>query len=255
MNDLVSIITPVFNSEKYISETINSVINQTYTNWEMILVDDASTDISVEIIKTYQLKDKRIKLYQLEKNSGAGVARNFAIEKAQGRYIAFLDADDLWKSNKLRTQISFLEQHKLPMTFSFYETIDENGNSLNTEIQTPSDLKYWQLHFCNFIGNLTTIYDTKQLGKIPISSIRKRQDWILWLTILKKIKHAKPVQQSLAFYRKRDNSISASKTTLLQYNYKVYKEYYRYSTVTALFCMMLFLFFQLIVKPFYIKKL
>lgn len=255
MNDLVSIISPVYNSEKYISETINSVINQTYTNWEMILVDDASTDASLAIIQKFQDSDSRIKLYKLEKNSGAGVARNFAIEKAQGRYIAFLDADDLWKPNKLQTQISFLEHHKLPMTFSFYETIDENGNSLNTEIQAPRDLKYWQLHFCNFIGNLTAIYDTKQLGKIPISSIKKRQDWILWLTILKKIKHAKPVQQSLAFYRKRDNSISASKTTLLQYNFKVYKEYFRYSTVKALFCMMLFLFFQLIVKRFYIKKL
>lgn len=255
MNDLVSIITPVYNSEKYLFETINSVINQTYLCWELILVDDASTDASIDIIKKFQAQDNRIKLFQLEKNSGTGIARNFALQKAQGRFIAFLDADDLWKPEKLQTQISFLQENKLPFTFSFYEVIDEQGIKLNREVQAPKNLKYWQLHFCNFIGNLTAIYDVNYFGKVPILSIKKRQDWILWLTILKKIKTATPVPQSLAYYRKRENSVSASKINLLKFNYSVYKNYFIYSTVTALFCMIIFLFFQFVVKPFYIKKL
>ena len=146
---LVSIITPTYNSEKFIGTTILSLLSQTYTNWEMIIVDDCSTDTTKSIIEEYIAKDSRISLYQLQKNSGAGIARNQAVDLAKGRYIAFLDSDDLWKPEKLQKQIEFLTLNNLPFTFSFYECIDEEGIPLNTRVEAPLKLVYWQLFFCN----------------------------------------------------------------------------------------------------------
>lgn len=255
MSDLVSIITPTFNSEKFISETIKSVQNQTYQNWELVIVDDASSDKTVQIVQDFASNDSRIKLHKLTENAGAGVARNFATNKAIGRYIAFLDADDLWKENKLETQLAFILKNDLKFTFSFYDCIDEEGKMLNKSVKAPLILTYKQLFFCNFVGNLTAIYDTKYFGKIDITTIRKRQDWILWLTILKKIKRAKVTPESLAFYRIRRESISASKLDLIKYNFGVYRNYHQLSVFSSFVCMMGFLFTQLIVKPMYIKKL
>lgn len=255
MQALVSIITPTYNSEKYIAQTILSVQAQSCTNWEMIIVDDCSSDKTAAIILEFAASDHRIKFYKLQKNAGAGVARNQAITMASGRYIAFLDSDDLWKPEKLQRQIDFLNTNNLPFTFSFYECIDEAGNPLDKRIEAPRRLKYWQLFFCNFVGNLTGIYDTQFFGKIPISSLRKRQDWMVWLTILKKIKIAQPIPESLAFYRIRQDSISSSKVTLLQHNYNVYHLFYGCNTFVSLCCMIGFLGMQLFVKPRYIKKI
>ena len=188
MSALVSIITPSYNSAKFIAETIQSVQNQTYQNWEMIIVDDGSSDETEKVVLSIIQNDNRIQFHKLSQNSGAGIARNFGIERSAGRYIAFIDSDDIWKPQKLENQIDFMKKHRLPMTFSFYECIDESGNSLNKMIKAPKKISYKQLFFCNFIGNLTGIYDTYYLGKIPVSSIKKRQDWIMWLTILKRIK-------------------------------------------------------------------
>ena len=251
---LVSIITPTYNSEQFIAQTIQSVQKQTYTNWELIIVDDGSLDSTGSIVSAISKSDSRIRFYQLEKNLGTGAARDFALSKASGRYITFLDSDDLWKPSKLEKQIDFLCSNKLPFTFSFYECIDEEGNALDKKIEAPRRLKYYQLFFCNFIGNLTGIYDSSFFGKIPISSIRKRQDWMLWLTILKKIKVAIPVPESLAYYRVRNNSISASKVNLLQHNFKVYRSFHGLNLVVSLLCMIGFLFTQLMIKPFYTKK-
>lgn len=255
MKPLVSIITPTFNSEKFISETIKSIQNQTYQNWEMIVVDDASSDATTAIIKLASENDNRIKLFKLEENSGTGIARNTALAKASGKYIAFLDADDLWKPLKLEKQIDFLISNELPFTFSFYECMDEEGNYLNKLVEAPKKLSYRQLFYCNYIGNLTGIYDADYFGKIQISSIRKRQDWMMWLTILKRTKIAYPVPESLAIYRIRENSISASKLDLVKHNFKVYRSYHNYNFLLASFYMIGFLFTQLIVKPTYIKKI
>lgn len=250
---LVSILIPSFNSEQFIAEAIGSVQQQTYPNWEMIVVDDASSDGTVAIISKIMQTDNRIQLLILETNSGTGVARNTALAKANGKYIAFLDADDLWKPEKLEKQIDFLQTQKLPFTFSFYDLMDESGNSLHKRVEAPRDLSYRQLFFCNYVGNLTGIYDVDYLGKISISSIRKRQDWMHWLTILKKIKTTKPVPESLALYRVRDNSLSTSKTNLLRYNFAVYRQFHGFNLAVSLFCMMGFLFTQLVIKPFYSK--
>ncbi|NHM07789.1 glycosyltransferase family 2 protein [Flavobacterium sp. CYK-4] len=255
MAGLVSIITPSYNSGKFIADTILSVQAQTYPNWEMIIVDDCSTDKTPAIVSDFSAHDHRIKFYQLQKNSGAGVARQEAVLMASGRYIAFLDSDDLWKPEKLQKQIDFLQEQQLPFTFSFYECIDETGKPIQRMIKAPSKLKYWQLFFCNFVGNLTGIYDTQFFGKIPISNLRKRQDWMVWLTVLRKIKTAQPLKESLAYYRVRKDSISASKLDLLKHNYNVYHLFYGYNTFVSLCCMLGFLVMQLGVKPFYIKKL
>ena len=255
MNELVSIIIPTYNTEKFIGDTLQSVQNQTYQNWEMILVDDASTDRTVSVIEEFAKNDSRIKLFKLEKNSGNGFARNIALEKASGKYIAYLDADDLWFPEKLEKQIQFLKANNLPFTFSFYDCIDEEGNSLKRRVEAPINLTYSKLFFCNYVGNLTAIYDADYFGKIILEATQKRQDWRLWLTILKQIQVTKPVPEPLAFYRIRKDSISSSKFKLIKHNFGVYREFHGFNFVFSVLLMARFLFTQLIIKPRYIKKI
>jgi len=255
MSELVSIIVPTYNTEKFIRQTIESVQNQTYQNWEMILADDASTDQTVSIIEEFAQKDNRIKLFKLPENRGNGFARNAALEKATGKYIAYLDADDLWFPEKLEKQIQFLKANDLHFTFSFYDSIDEEGNDLNRRVESPNPLTYKQLFFCNYVGNLTAIYDADYFGKIILETTQKRQDWRIWLTILKQIKIAKPVPEPLAFYRIRKDSVSSSKFKLIKHNFGVYREFHGYNFVFAVLLMMRFLYTQLIVKQKYIKKI
>ena len=255
MDDLVSIITPTYNSEKFISATIQSVQNQTYTNWELIIIDDCSTDKTVEIINNAIKLDSRVKLHSLTKNEGTGVARNTGVDNSNGRYISFLDSDDLWKPNKLERQLDFMKENNLAFTFSFYEYINEKGINLNIRKEAPSLTTYEKLFFCNYIGNSTAIYNATILGKIPINKIRKRQDWMLWLTIVKKIKVAQPVPEVLAYYRIRKNSISSSKMELLKFNFNVYYNFHKMNYFASLGCTLLFIFTQLIIKPSYSKKI
>ncbi|AOC94699.1 Putative teichuronic acid biosynthesis glycosyltransferase TuaG [Flavobacterium anhuiense] len=255
MNDLVSILTPTYNTEKFIRATLESVQNQTYQNWEMILVDDASTDKTVSIIEEFAQNDSRVKLFKLPENRGNGFARNAALEKATGKYIAYLDADDLWFSEKLEKQIQFLKMNNQPFTFSYYDSIDEEGNNLSRRVESPNPLTYKELFFCNYVGNLTAIYDADYFGKIILETTQKRQDWRIWLTILKQIKIAKPVPEPLAFYRIRKNSVSSSKFKLIKHNFGVYREFHGYNLVFSVLLMMRFLFTQLIIKRKYIKKI
>lgn len=222
-NTLVSIITPAYNSSKFISETINSIINQTYTNWELLITDDLSTDNTIEIVESYAKNDSRIKLFKLEKNSGAAIARNNSIKFAKGRYITFCDSDDKWKKNKLELQLKFMQENELVFSFSDYEVIDENNN-YQRYVKCPKKLTYKKLLRNNYVGCLTAIYDTKFLGKLMMPKIRKRQDWVLWLSIMKKIETTKGLNTPLAVYRNRSNSISSSKFNLLKYNWGVYNQ-------------------------------
>ncbi len=254
MAALVSIITPAFNAEKFVVQSIQSVQNQTHIDWEMIIVDDCSTDATVAIVKKFAQQDGRIKLVCLDKNSGTGVARQAALLLAKGQFVAFLDADDLWFPNKLQIQLAFMKTHQLAFTFSFYDCINETGLLLHKRVEAPKNLSYRQLFFCNYVGNLTAIYERCFFENIKISNIRKRQDWMLWLYILKKIKFTKPVPETLAFYRIRENSLSASKIDLLQHNFNVYRLFHQYNWVFSGICMLAFLFTQFLVKPFYVRK-
>jgi glycosyltransferase involved in cell wall biosynthesis len=222
--ELVSIITANYNAAKYISDTIESVLAQSYDNWEMIIVDDCSSDNSIEIIESYIAKDSRIKLVQLEQNSGAAVARNRAIELAQGRFIAFLDSDDLWQSDKLEKQISFMLKNGYIFSYSHYDLIDEDNKRYGTTFKAPPKVSYNDLLKTCSIGCLTAIYDTKSLGKVTMPLILKRQDYGLWLKILKKIDYAYCYDESLAIYRTRTNSISSNKIKAAQYQWKIYRD-------------------------------
>lgn len=234
-NDLVSIITPSYKSEKFISQTIESVLIQTYENWEMIIVDDVSPDNSNDIIEKYIKKDSRIKLIKLENNSGPAVARNRAIQEAKGRYIAFLDADDLWHPEKLQKQISFMNANNYELTYTNYETMNENGDKLNSLIISPNKLSYNQLLKSNKIGCLSAIYDTKRIGKIYMPLIKKRQDYGLWLRVLKKIDYAYNVNEVLGTYRIMSNSVSSNKIDLLKYNYALFREHEKFSVLKSLY--------------------
>ena len=221
--DLVSIIMPSYNSEKFISKTIESVINQTYERWEIIIVDDCSPDNSNQIIEKYCKNDSRIKLIKLEQNSGPAVARNRAIEEAKGRYIAFLDADDLWLPEKLEKQLEFMQKNNMAFTYSGYKLVDEDDNALGVFIPRK-ELTYEDILKTNDIGCLTAIYDVQKLGKIYMPNILKRQDYGLWLKILKQIGKTKGIVEPLAVYRIRKNSVSSNKLKAAKYQWKIYRE-------------------------------
>ena len=210
---LVSIITPTYNSEEFIGSLIKSIRNQTYSNWELIITDDCSIDNTLKMIQEFMTTDERIKLFVLNKNSGPGVARNNSIKHAKGRYIAFCDSDDLWKPHKLKTQLEFLVKKKIAFTFSAYDIVDNNLNFLKKK-KVSSKITYSGSLFYNQVGCLTAIYDSKILGKVYMSNQKKRQDYYLWLTIMKRIRHTYVIDDSLALYRLREQSISSNKLRL-----------------------------------------
>jgi len=231
----------MFNSEAFVSETINSVINQTYKNWELLLVDDCSNDDTLLIIAPFLEAHANIKLLRNEWNYGAAVSRNNAIEVSQGDYIAFLDADDLWAPKKLEIQIAFMQKHNCDVSFSSFYLIDKEGASLNKQVIALKTLSYSKLLKSNYIGNLTGIYNVKVLGKITTANTRKRQDWLLWLSAVKKSgKPAQGIQEPLAYYRIHENSMSSKKIGLVKHNYWVYKKGLEFSTIKSIFSMLIF---------------
>jgi glycosyltransferase involved in cell wall biosynthesis len=242
MHPLVSIIAPMYNSEDYISETIKSVINQTHKNWELILIDDKSKDNTLKIINPFLKKNSNIILFKNRVNLGAALTRNKGIIEANGQYITFLDADDLWKPHKLETQIAFMKKTKCDVCFSSYDLINEKGKPLNKRIEALQTLSYNKLLKSNYIGNLTGMYNANTLGKITSPNLRKRQDWLLWLSAIKKSgKPAQGIQKTLALYRIRKDSMSSNKFNLLKHNYWVYKKGLGFSTLKSLYYMLVFL--------------
>lgn len=219
----VSVVMPVYNGEAFISESIFSVIRQIYQNWELIVVDDASSDTSVHLVKELCAVDDRIRLIQLNKNSGAAVARNKAIEHARGRYIAFLDSDDLWLPHKLERQLAFMDQVGAVFSFSAYEKIDLNGKNLGV-VGVSGRVMYADMLKNSSIGCLTAMYDTHYFGKLYMPEIRKRQDLGLWLALLKRTAFAYGLNESLAQYRVRPGSISSNKLSAAYYQWRLYRD-------------------------------
>jgi len=231
----------MFKSEAFISDCITSVKNQTYKNWELLLIDDCSSDSTLLIVEPFLKSHANIKLIKNSVNFGAAVSRNNGIQASKGAYVAFLDADDLWRPEKLETQISFMEKEKCDVSFSSFDLIDKNGQSLNKRVIALKSLSYSKLLRCNYIGNLTGVYHAEVLGKITTPNTRKRQDWLLWLTAIKASgKPAKGIQESLAYYRKHENSMSSKKLGLVKHNYWVYRKGLDFSTVKSLYRMLIF---------------
>ena len=224
MPDLVSIITPMYNSEKFIDATIQSVQSQTYQDWEMIIVDDASTDRSIEIVKKIMSNEPRLQLKQLADNLGPAHTRNNGIKLAKGRFLAFLDSDDLWHKDKLEKQIKFMQKNEYAFTFTGYEKIDEKGKKIGNILPFKGQVTYHDLLKSNHIGCLTAMIDLKILGyKMYMPDIKKRQDQGLWLEILKEIDKAYCLYEILGQYRIREGSISVNKIDNLKYQWKLYR--------------------------------
>ena len=232
--DLVSIIMPTYNCGEFIEKTINSIINQTYTNWELIIVDDCSNDNTKEVLKKYEA-DKRINYIKLTKNSGAAVARTKAIKRANGNYIAFLDSDDLWYPDKLTKQLKFMKENNYDFTCTAYEQIDENDKSLNKVINTRKKADYNRILLDCPVGNSTVMYNVDKLGKFKVPNIRKRNDDALWLQIIKKAKYIYGYNEVLMKYRIRRNSISSNKLSLIKYHWQLYREIEYLSVARSIF--------------------
>ncbi|MBB6446837.1 glycosyltransferase family 2 protein [Bacillus benzoevorans] len=234
-SDLISIITPAYNCGEFMAETIESVMKQSYQNWEMIIVDDCSTDQTREVAAEYSKQDQRIKYYLLEKNAGAAVSRTRAIELAAGTYIAFLDSDDLWTEEKLERQLFFMKENGYSFTCTSYEQIDESGSPLHKTMKSKHKTNYNGVLLSCPVGNSTVMYDVTKLGKFVVPNIRKRNDDALWLQILKKEKYIYGMPDVLMKYRVRRNSISRNKLDLIKYHWYLYRSIEKLSLFRSAF--------------------
>lgn len=223
MKDLVSIVTPAYNCSDFIRDTIQSVLNQTFTDWEMIVVDDCSSDNTYRLVKKEADKDDRIKIIKNTKNVGPAKSRNKAIKEAKGTYIAFLDGDDFWLPNKLEYQLRFMKNQGALFSFSSYLLIDEKGKSLKKMSTAPAIISYRDLIKFNWIGTSTVIYNSQELDKQYMPHIRNRQDWACWLQ-LSKLTDAYFIGEPLVKYRVRKDSISSNKVKMIYYHWKIYRE-------------------------------
>lgn len=224
MEDLVSIIMPSYNTGKYIAESIKSVLAQTYENWELIIVDDCSTDNTDKVVGAF-LIDKRICYLKNEKNSGAAISRNRALREAKGRWIAFLDSDDLWKPEKLKKQISFMSQNQYAFSYTNYIEIDENSKENGVSVTGPKRItKRGMYNYC-WPGCLTVMYDASVVGLVQIEDIKKNNDYAMWLKVCKKV-DCYLLDEQLAMYRRgRSGSISShGYTALIKWHYKLFRE-------------------------------
>lgn len=229
----ISIVMPVYNSEKYLYEAINSIQRQTYLNWELIVVDDCSTDNSREILHKLAIADKRIRPFFLDKNSGAATARNAGIHMADGAYLAFLDSDDIWLEDKLQIQMSVMKENGYAFTFTSYGLIDENGRMLNRKVEVPHSITYKQALTQTVIWTSTVMLDLKQVGTFQMPPLRAAQDTATWLQILKKVPCAYGINQILSMYRQVPTSISHSLRRRLKRQWDVYRKVEHYSLLKS----------------------
>lgn len=233
---LVSIIMPSYNASRFITESIKSVIVQTYQNWELLIADDCSKDSSVEVIKKIIDKDQRIKLFSLLKNVGAAAARNVAIEHANGQYIAFLDSDDVWEPEKLERQLAFMKENKYAFTYSEYYVMEEDGKKTGSFIRIPSSLSYRQYLRNTIIGCLTVVIDRNIVGDFRMPLIKSSHDMALWLLIMKRGYKAYGIKEVLAGYRLVSTSNTAKKWKAAKDVWRVYRKIEHLSVLFSAFC-------------------
>lgn len=234
VDGLVSIIMPTFNCAEFIGESIESVLAQTYPNWELLIVDDASSDDTLSIVSKYT-KDSRVKYKRLEQNHGAAFARNEAIKLAEGEYIAFCDSDDLWLPQKLKTQLTFMKSNGASFTCTSYEWINESGIFLGRIVDSKRRVDYNRLLLDCPVGNSTVMYSVAKLGKFYAPDIRKRNDDAMWLTMLKVEPFIYGIPEVLMQYRLRSDSLSANKLDVVKYHWILYREIEHLSIVRSLF--------------------
>jgi glycosyltransferase involved in cell wall biosynthesis len=244
---LVSIITPNYNCSQFIPQTIESVLAQTYQKWEMLIIDDCSTDGSYEIALKYAENDNRIHVFRMEKNSGTAVCRNKAIDLSRGEYLAFIDSDDIWLPMKLERQLQFMRERDCDFSFTEYEHIDENGRAMGIRARTIKKLTYQKMLLHCFPGCLTVVYRQDKEKKIYCNDIKKNNDHALFLRVLKKCKNARGLPEMLALYRIRKNSISRKKLQIIKPYIVVLHEFEHINILYSFFC----LFTHFIIKLFF----
>ena len=228
----VSIIVPMYNAEKFIGKTIESVLAQTYQNWEMLIMNDVSTDNSLAIVSLYAKKDERIKIVNTEKNVGVVKGRNFLIDLASGKYIAFLDADDYWHNEKLEKQIKFMKEKNASISCTEYTRVKENEEKIN-DVIIKEEISYNDMLKNNYLGCLTVIYNAGKLGKKYFKERDKNEDYVLWLEIVKDTGKIYGLKQNLAFYRVLDKSRSSNKIDAAKVRWRIYRDVERLSLFQA----------------------
>lgn len=252
IENLVSIITPTYNCGKYIKETIESVLNQTYPDWEMLIVDDCSNDDTEQIVRSY-LDDDRIRYIRLENNSGAAIARNRAIKEARGRWIAFLDSDDLWMPEKLELQLDFMQSNGYAFTSTQRDVIDESSNYLGRWVTGPKRISKLLMYSYCWIGCLTVMYDRKKIGLIQIPDLKKNNDYAMWLLVIQK-SDCYLLPKRLASYRVRKGSISHQpKLSLLKWHIKLFNEVLNMNIFSSILFTGINSICNIIKRKFYIK--
>ena len=250
----VSIIMPSYNTAQFIRQSIESVIAQTYQYWELIIVDDCSSDNTDDVVS--KIKDERIKYFKNEKNIGAARTRNRALKEASGKWIAFLDSDDLWMSDKLEKQIYFMEKYHYHFSYTNYVEIDENGQLNGTFVTGPKKIKKALMYTFNYMGCLTVMYDREYIGLVQIEDLKKRNDYALWIKVSQK-SNAYLLNETLAKYRVREFSImdrSKSPINRMKYNYYLWTQGEKMNCLQALFLTGVNLVFGIFKTCFYKRK-
>ncbi len=253
MNELVSIIMPSYNTANYIAHSIQSVLNQTYQKWELLIIDDCSTDNTYDVIKSFQ--DKRIKLFQNKKNCGAAISRNKGLKEANGKWIAFLDSDDIWFPEKLERQISFMKCNKYVFSYTNYEEINEESIRNGKIISGPKIItKNKMFRYC-WPGCLTVMFDKEYFGIIQIEDIKKNNDYAVWLQLCKRA-NCYLLDEVLGQYREgRQGSISTNNIiTKLKWHYKLFRIAEKEHMVMSLLHTIENVFWGLLKKIIYVKK-
>lgn len=253
MKDLVSIVMPSYNTADYIGDSIRSVLNQTYDNWELLIVDDCSTDNTDSVVAGFT--DSRIRYLKNEHNSGAAVSRNYALREAKGRWIAFLDSDDLWEPEKLEKQIAFMERNGYAFSYTNYEEINADGEKTGVTVTGPRKItKAGMYRYC-WPGCLTVMYDARKIGLIQIADIRKNNDYAMWLKVCQKV-DCYLLDENLAQYRRgRTGSVSTHGiATMITWHYRLFREAESMGTIRSLWHTGWNLVFGFYKKKRYVKK-
>ena len=230
----VSIIVPMYNAEKFIGKTIESVLAQTYQNWEMLIMNDVSTDNSLAIVSVYAKKDERIKIVNTEKNVGVVKGRNFLIDLASGKYIAFLDADDYWHNEKLEKQIKFMKEKNASISCTEYTRVKENEEKIN-DVIIKEEISYNDMLKNNYLGCLTVMYDDEKIGKRYFKELEKNEDYVLWLEIVKDVNTIYGLKENLAYYRVLDNSRSSNKVKTAKVRWEIYRKIEKLSLLKSIY--------------------
>jgi teichuronic acid biosynthesis glycosyltransferase TuaG len=239
LTELISIVMPAFNAERFIEEAVSSVLQQTYSSWKLFIIDDCSTDGTGAILRELQTKDARIEIREVLKRVGPGGARNIGLQMAKGKYVAFLDSDDMWAADKLEIQVGAMQEKDAVLSFTGYKRMDVHSRAFGHDILPPRTVSYRQLLRSNVIGCSTAMVDRYAIGTITFPEIEKRQDLGFWLQILKVIEASHRdattrsealvskvlgVRESLCYYRVHEAGISSNKLLAAKYQWRIYRE-------------------------------